>query len=74
MHCLCRGCVIFGGDNELKTLMQWISAAAAGRELHYKAFGDTRLSHMQVTLCAIRQKFPTTRDLFEAIVQSIQQR
>ncbi|CDJ35036.1 LOW QUALITY PROTEIN: non-transmembrane antigen, putative [Eimeria mitis] len=68
------GCVIFGGDNELKSLLQWISATAAGRELHYKAFRDRALAHMEATLLAIRERFPTTRDLFDAIVQCIQQR
>ncbi|CDJ48346.1 non-transmembrane antigen, putative [Eimeria brunetti] len=68
------GCVIFGGDNELKSLLQWIAATASGRDLHYKAFGDTTLTHMERILSAIRQRFPTTRDLFEAIVQCIQQR
>lgn len=69
-----RGCVIFGGDNQLKSLLQWIAATAAGREMHYKAFGDATLAHMEGTLSAIRHRFPTTKDLFEAIVQCIQQR
>ncbi|CDI81786.1 non-transmembrane antigen, putative [Eimeria praecox] len=68
------GCVIFGGDNQLKTVLQWMSASAAGRELHYKAFGDVTLAQMEETMSAIRGKFPTTRDLFEATVQCIQQR
>lgn len=63
-----RGCVIFGGDNELKTLLQWMAASVTGRELHYQAFGDKTLLNMQSTLLQIREKFPTVKDLFQAIL------
>lgn len=72
--CFCRGCVIFNGDNELKTLLQWIALSAVGRTMHYKAFGDSQLESMEETLLAIRSRFPTTKDLFGAIVECIQQR
>ncbi|CDJ64525.1 hypothetical protein ENH_00071100 [Eimeria necatrix] len=65
------GCVIFGGDNELKTLLQWIAASAAGRTLVYMAFGDKSLSGMQQTLNQIKEKFKTTADLFAAVLQVV---
>lgn len=69
-----RGCVIFGGDNELKTPVQWVAASYAGRELHYKAFGDKTLQGMQGTVDQIHKKFRTTRNLLEAILKCIQER
>lgn len=68
------GCVIFGGDNELKTLLQWIAASYAGRGLDYKAFKDRKLQGMQITIDEIHKKFRTTRNLLQAIVKCVQER
>ncbi|EPB77285.1 hypothetical protein ANCCEY_03656 [Ancylostoma ceylanicum] len=37
------GCGIFGGDKELKGLIQIIAAAKAGRQMIYYTFGDKKL-------------------------------
>lgn len=66
-----RGCVIFGGNNELKTLLQWIDATFAGRGLHYKAFSDVSLSDMQDTIAQIRKKFRSVKNPFLAIVKCV---
>lgn len=68
------GCVIFGGDNELKALLQWIAASYAGRELHYKAFRDKKLRGMQATIAQIQRKFRTTRNLLQAILKCVQEK
>ncbi|KAL8431282.1 hypothetical protein ACSSS7_005367 [Eimeria intestinalis] len=68
------GCFIFGGDNELKSLIQWIAASYAGRVLHFNAFGDGKLTRMQHTLMQVGKKFPTIRQLVEAIEKCAQQK
>lgn len=35
------GCGAFGGKKELKTIVQWIAASVAGREVHYCTFKDS---------------------------------
>ena len=37
------GCGAFGGDPQLKTLIQLMAAAEAGRDVAYFTFGDTKL-------------------------------
>eukprot|EP01079_Euglenida_sp_SAG-EU17-18_P011707 gene11707-2129_t len=37
------GCGAFGGDKDLKGLVQWMAASAAGRPLRYFTFGDRSL-------------------------------
>ncbi|KAL8270548.1 hypothetical protein Esti_005519 [Eimeria stiedai] len=68
------GCFIFGGDNELKSLIQWIAATYTGRTFHFNAFRDGKLTHMQHTLMQIGKKFPTIRQLVEAIQGCVQQK
>lgn len=41
------GCGAFGGDKELKTLVQWMAASKAGRSIKYFTFSDTKLSDKQ---------------------------
>eukprot|EP00249_Psilotum_nudum_P021508 c28133_g2_i1 orf=224-2122(+) len=42
------GCGAFGGDFELKSLLQWIAASQAGRPfVHYYTFGDHRTQKLQ---------------------------
>ena len=38
---------MFGGNKEVKTIIQWISASLCGRELHYYTFKDAKLSEKQ---------------------------
>ena len=37
------GCGAFGGDKRLKALLQWLAAAAVGRDVVYFTFGDVGL-------------------------------
>ncbi|CAG5134342.1 unnamed protein product, partial [Candidula unifasciata] len=37
------GCGAFGGDKQLKALLQWMAASAVDREVCYFTFGDTKL-------------------------------
>ena len=41
------GCGAFGGNKPLKTLIQWLAASRAGREVKYYTFKDTALSQKQ---------------------------
>merc|ERR1712232_1282958 len=41
------GCGVFGGDPQLKSLIQWLAASAAQRELIYFPFGDERMAEAQ---------------------------
>ena len=41
------GCGAFGGNKPLKTLIQWLAASRAGREVKYYTFKDTELSQKQ---------------------------
>ena len=40
------GCGAFGGDLPLKAVIQWLAAAAEGRELRYFSFGDARVGNL----------------------------
>lgn len=44
------GCGAFGGDKYLKTLIQWMAASRAGRNVKYSTFKDTKLSERQSQL------------------------
>lgn len=73
MHCLRRGCEIFGGNTQLKTLLQWISSSGCRRDMYFMGFNDKRLAGMERKLSDIGKRFPTTKDLFDAIVRCIEQ-
>ena len=46
------GCGVFRGDPELKALIQWVAASAAGCPvIVYHTFGDRRLLRVSVGLC-----------------------
>jgi poly(ADP-ribose) glycohydrolase len=38
------GCGVFGGDDQLKSLLQWIAASLSHRELHMYTFGGAELA------------------------------
>eukprot|EP00929_Paragymnodinium_shiwhaense_P055143 TRINITY_DN27658_c0_g1_i5.p2 TRINITY_DN27658_c0_g1~~TRINITY_DN27658_c0_g1_i5.p2 ORF type:complete len:171 (+),score=15.74 TRINITY_DN27658_c0_g1_i5:1130-1642(+) len=40
------GCGVFGGDPQLKSLIQWLAAAAANRTLVYFPFNDPRMERL----------------------------
>ena len=41
------GCGAFGGDKELKTLIQWMAASKVGRPVQYFTFREKQLSEQQ---------------------------
>ena len=41
------GCGVFGGDIELKVLVQWMAASLAGRKVRYFGFGDKGCVYVQ---------------------------
>lgn len=71
------GCGVFGGDLDLKTLLQWMAASRGGRRLRYfpydeSEFGD-RLRKFLAQLeegkgCRKREEI-TVGDVFEALVE-----
>ncbi len=48
------GCGAFGGDLQLKAVIQWLAASANGRTVHYHPYGDRRLGDLSgfVQVCA----------------------
>lgn len=46
------GCGAFGGDRELKFLLQWVAASLVRRNLLYCSFGDTEFNHRCQAFCA----------------------
>ncbi|KAL8439769.1 hypothetical protein Efla_002671 [Eimeria flavescens] len=61
------GCDDSGGDNELKSLLQWIAASYEGRAVHFKGFGEKDVAGMEATLTRISKKFPTISSLYHAL-------
>ena len=47
------GCGAFGGDPQLKSLLQWIAASVAARAVTYLPFGDARVRGLQEVVDAI---------------------
>ena len=41
------GCGCFGGDLQLKALLQWMAASRAGRAMVYYPFGDSRAAGLE---------------------------
>ena len=64
------GCGMFGGNKEVKTVIQWISASLCGRELHYYTFKDAKLTERQeafVKVCI--ENGLTTGDLYNLCIE-----
>lgn len=63
------GCGAFGGNKQLKTLIQWISASRAGREVKYYSFKETALSEEQAKITAkLLSKQVTVSQLYQALI------
>lgn len=58
------GCGVFGGDPELKALIQWLSASAADREVAYYPFGDKRVARLQEVVDAVQESGCTCGELY----------
>ncbi len=48
------GCGAFGGDPQLKAVIQWLAASAEGRRLRYFTFGDLRVGDLAGFVAAAR--------------------
>ena len=65
-----KGCGAFGGDKELKAVIQWLAASCAGRELIYCTFNDTNLNeNLESFVHAVQQKSCTIENVFQALLQ-----
>lgn len=61
------GCGAFGGDPQLKALIQWLAASAAGRKLIYFPFGDRRVSRLRQVVDMVQKSGTTCKDLFNLL-------
>merc|ERR1712232_1338240 len=41
------GCGAFGGDPQLKSLIQWLAASATSRDMDYFVYGEKRMAEAQ---------------------------
>jgi poly(ADP-ribose) glycohydrolase len=48
------GCGAFGGDPQLKAVIQWLAASPEGRRLRYFTFGDLRVGDLAGFVAAAR--------------------
>merc|ERR1719343_1604898 len=65
------GCGMFGGDPQLKCLIQWLAASRAGRELIYFPFGDARMTDVAEVFEALQASTMTCGDLYRFLVQGL---
>jgi len=64
------GCGAFGGNIELKTLIQWMAATMAGRPLHYHTFSSKELAEKQQDIVKlINEKKVTLGQLYQCVVK-----
>lgn len=61
------GCGVFGGDPQLKSLIQWLAASVANRHIIYFPFGDKRVSELGEVVGEIRKKNCTPLQLWELV-------
>ena len=64
------GCGAFGGNKELKTLIQWLAASMAGRPLHYHTFGSPQLAKEQQEIVKLlHDKSCTVGELYKCVIE-----
>lgn len=64
------GCGAFGGNKELKTLIQWLAASMVGRPLHYHTFGSTQLAKDQQEIFKLlKEKSVTVGELYQCVIK-----
>mmetsp|Transcript_99307 Transcript_99307/g.309430 ORF Transcript_99307/g.309430 Transcript_99307/m.309430 type:complete len:475 (-) Transcript_99307:232-1656(-) len=66
------GCGVFGGDPQLKSLIQWLAASVAERDLLYFPYGDDRLAELAQVIEAIQQSGACCRDLYRLLTMEHQ--
>jgi len=62
------GCGVFGGDPQLKSLIQWLAVSAVDRRLVYFPFGDARVDDLPGVIQLIQDSGMRCRDLFEVLL------
>eukprot|EP00916_Digyalum_oweni_P013121 GHVL01021566.1.p1 GENE.GHVL01021566.1~~GHVL01021566.1.p1 ORF type:complete len:366 (+),score=71.27 GHVL01021566.1:310-1407(+) len=62
------GCGAFGGDHELKAVIQWIAASYVGRDLDYHTFGDAKIANFGDFLS--NNKFKTIGDIIQKMMKT----
>ncbi|XP_038050609.1 uncharacterized protein LOC119723809 isoform X2 [Patiria miniata] len=63
------GCGAFGGDPQLKSLIQWMTASHVGcPRMMYYSFGDERVSRLQRVVSEITSRQWTVGDLLRAVL------
>lgn len=64
------GCGAFGGNKELKTLIQWLASSMAGRPLHYHTFNSTQFAKEQEEIVKLlKEKSVTVGELYQCVVK-----
>uniref|UniRef100_A0A7S4W4I1 poly(ADP-ribose) glycohydrolase n=1 Tax=Alexandrium monilatum TaxID=311494 RepID=A0A7S4W4I1_9DINO len=61
------GCGVFGGDPQLKCLIQWIAASVAERDMVYFPYGDARMAGVGKVFDAIQSSGARCNDLFRLL-------
>lgn len=61
------GCGMWGGDPQLKFLMQWLVASANQRELVYHPFGDERMEELQDIIDKVWDSGARVGDLYKLL-------
>jgi len=61
------GCGVFGGDPQLKCLIQWMAASVAERDMVYFPYGDARMAGVGDVFDAIQSSGARCSDLFRLL-------
>mmetsp|Transcript_40586 Transcript_40586/g.83008 ORF Transcript_40586/g.83008 Transcript_40586/m.83008 type:complete len:473 (+) Transcript_40586:92-1510(+) len=62
------GCGMFGGDPQLKSVVQWMACSVAGRpKMAYCAFKDTRVAGFPELVAAVKEKSVTVGGLLKVL-------
>jgi poly(ADP-ribose) glycohydrolase len=64
------GCGVFGGDPQLKSLIQWLAASACGRELDYYVYGDKRVANLEHVVKEVSKAGVSCSQFFEVLVKA----
>ena len=69
------GCGAFGGDKHLKTLIQWMAASRAGRDVKYFSFSSKELSEKQAEVVEkLRSQGMTVGKLYRTLISTTTKR
>ncbi|CAK0909068.1 unnamed protein product, partial [Prorocentrum cordatum] len=68
------GCGVFGGDPQLKSMIQWLAASAADRQLVYfpcppvgERYGDRRVDDLPAVIQAVQKKYSRCSELYNLL-------